>query len=234
MDSLPLSHWGNPQFITLDPKHRSLRKCYSLSQIKNTVGHCPAPTISLPHTHQKEDSQLLDLLSWLCDSAQSPLWFCSPSPGRTAEIYLSVIEKADVISRSWHYLGKKQVVPCVSVFQKDWRMVRSRLAYLGETGLSFLAGTFRLRFYDGENFHVSDSIPASYSCSILTKGSSAFLTWCWCTIQRDEIASRYNFRNLSGVTWHRGFPSVFLVHWKWKANMLVIWSDQTVGFSHSV
>ena len=121
---------GNPQFITLDPKHRSLRKCYSLSQIKNTVGHCPAPTSSLPHTHthQKEDSQLLALLSWLCDSAQSPLWFCSPSPGRTAEIHLSIIEKADVISRSWHYLGKKQVVPCVSVFRKDWRMVRSRLA----------------------------------------------------------------------------------------------------------
>lgn len=49
-----------------------------------------------------------------------------------------------------------------------------------------------------------------------------------------STVSRYNFRNLSGVTWYRGFPSVFLMHWKWKEAMLAIWSDQTVGTNNSV
>lgn len=179
------------------PKHVGLL-CSSLSQVKNTVGLGPAPTIFLPHTPERGFS--------VCGCASLALWFCLMSSvlHRSAPLFLFSRKDSrnppvhhreswcyqQVLALSWQ---ETKMMPCVSAFQKDWRTVTERPGYSGGTGLNFPARTLRPGFYDGENFHVrlwSVSIPARYFCSILTKGSPAFLIWYWHTVQWDETVSR--------------------------------------------
>lgn len=75
----------------------------------------------LPPTHTKKRILTLAVLPGLCDSVQSTLWpIAWPLhflfPGRNSR-HPSVLEKADVISRSWQ---ETKMVPCDSAFQKDW------------------------------------------------------------------------------------------------------------------
>lgn len=78
--------------------------------------------------------------------------------------HLSVLEKADVISRSWQ---ETKMASCGSAFQKDWGTITGRLGHSGVVGLNFLARTLGVKFHDGGNFHVRLELAYQLHISVL-------------------------------------------------------------------
>lgn len=160
------------------------------------IVHCP-----LLHPPEREFST--------CDCAFWALWTSLLWEG-TAGTHLSVLEKADVTpAGSGNVLIINNDGPD---FQKDWRTVTGTLGPAGAAGPNFLARTLGFKFHDRANFCVrleSVSISAGYFCSVLTL-RWALLFWHGIDVKHNRMRRRagYNFRNLSGVTWYRGFPSV--------------------------